>query len=165
MTSSLMRICGVVRPPVRAVMASHAGVPPLTTSSWTSTPLRASKAFARRHQGHWGWEYITTCAGIAQALPLLRPRATLLCGAPESAAACAEVADGRLVVQCSTEYRLDAVPPGCWAPSSSRPRDERRPARHFPGSRFSPLRPSGSGLLSAVCSPTNREPTARLGMV
>src|SRR5262249_24416953 len=22
---------------------------------------------------HWGWEYITTCAGIAQALLLLRP--------------------------------------------------------------------------------------------
>src|SRR5262245_9069556 len=131
MTSSLMRICGVVRPPVRAVMASHAGVPPLTMSSWTSTPLRASKAFARWHQGHWGWEYITTCAGIAQALPLLRPLATLPYGALERATAWPEVADGRLVVQCSTEYGWDAVPPGCWAPASSTPRDARWPARRL----------------------------------
>jgi PAS domain S-box-containing protein len=34
----------------------------------TSTPWRASKAFARWHQGHCGCEYISTCAGITGLL-------------------------------------------------------------------------------------------------
>ena len=68
-----MRSCGVVRPPVRAVMASHSGVSPLTKISRTSTPLRSSKAFARWHQGHGDWAYISTSAGIRAFLSYNEP--------------------------------------------------------------------------------------------
>src|SRR4029450_1704121 len=103
-----MRICGLVRPPVRSVMASHSGVSPLTKISCTSTPLRSSKAFARWHQGHCGWEYITTCAGMAQVLSSV---GTLCYCALHIAAASEDAAGGILVVQFSTDHLLHAVPP------------------------------------------------------